>query len=210
MSQTSSTRFVAVRFGNVLGSNGSVVPLFRDQIAAGGPVTVTHQDMERYFMTIPEACQLVLQAASMGKGGEIFILDMGSPVKIVTLAEDLIRLSGFEPHVDIKIVYTGVRPGEKLFEELSFREEIAATTDHPRIYVGKLKGRALGGFDAIFDELRQMISEGDADPLAVRAKFKEIVPEYQYEVRADARHPLPGPHAARKPSPNGSSVPETI
>jgi FlaA1/EpsC-like NDP-sugar epimerase len=137
LDRCSQTKFVAVRFGNVLGSSGSVIPTFKRQIAKGGPVTVTHPDMVRYFMTIPEAAQLVIQAGAMAKGGEIFILDMGKPVKIVDLAKDLIRLSGFEPDVDIKIQFTGIRPGEKLFEELLTAEEGITSTKHSRIFVAK-------------------------------------------------------------------------
>jgi len=133
----SQTKFVAVRFGNVLGSRGSVIPTFKRQIANGGPVTVTHPDMVRFFMTIPEATQLVIQAGAMAQGGEIFILDMGKPVKIVDLAKDLIRLSGFEPEVDIKIQFTGIRPGEKLYEELLTTEEGTTSTKHSRIFVAK-------------------------------------------------------------------------
>lgn len=148
-----ATRFVSVRFGNVLGSAGSVIQIFREQIANGGPVTVTHPDMVRYFMTIPEAVRLVLQAGAMGQGGEIFVLDMGEPVRILDVAMDMIRLSGLRPFEDIDIVFTGIRPGEKLFEELQTDHEAIAATSHPKIFIGKIT-RAPN--DRILENLEQL------------------------------------------------------
>ena len=174
MSKTSKTRFCAVRFGNVLGSTGSVVPLFRSQLAKGGPLTVTHPDMVRYFMTIPEASQLVMQAGAMGKGGEIFVLDMGEPVRIVDLARDLIRLSG-KSEKEIPLVFTGTRPGEKLFEELGFDEECMDRTGHPKIYVGKLRPVDREVVLSGIEKLRPY--RDSQDNAAVRAVMSELVPE---------------------------------
>jgi len=169
-------RFVAVRFGNVLGSNGSVIPLFKEQIAGGGPVTVTDPEMRRYFMTIPEAAQLVLQAATMGQGGEVFMLDMGQPVKITDLARNLILLSGLRPGVDIKIEFTGVRPGEKLFEELNFFEEETLSTRHEKIRVFAGNGLHSGDMSSHIRRLRAMCDARDMK--GVILLLKDIIPEY--------------------------------
>lgn len=162
----SNTKFVAVRFGNVLGSRGSVVPLFKKQISQGGPITVTHQDMTRYFMTIPEAVSLVIQAAAMGNGGEVFVLDMGEPVKIVDLAKDMIRLSGLELGRDMEIVFTGMRPGEKLHEEIFFDEESMVATTHNRIYVSRCESMAPEmGFEQWLAALREAAASGTDDSI---------------------------------------------
>lgn len=171
------TKFITVRFGNVVGSVGSVVPLFKKQIERGGPVTVTHPDVTRYFMTIPEACQLILQAGAMGEGGEIFILDMGTPVKIVDMARDLIRLSGFEPDVDIKIEYVGLRPGEKLFEELITSGEGIVPTNHEKIMVLRGKTCDQERLNAIIEELTKLALEQNG--AGIRAKLQEIVEDYR-------------------------------
>ncbi|MHC4113825.1 MAG: polysaccharide biosynthesis protein [Planctomycetota bacterium] len=176
LNRTSKTHFVTVRFGNVLGSNGSVVPIFKKQIAEGGPVTVTHPEMKRYFMTIPEASQLVLQAATMGKGGEIFVLDMGEPVKIVDLARELITLSGFRPGEDIEISFTGPRPGEKLFEELSIKGEDMLPTRHPKIGIWKNIPMDRETLHAGIDELVTLAQTQNYPPIV--QKIKQLVPEY--------------------------------
>ena len=179
MGKQSKTNFVAVRFGNVLGSNGSVIPLFKEQIRTGGPVTVTHPDIIRYFMTIPEAVSLVLTAGSLAKGGEIFILDMGEPVKIKVLAENLIRLSGFKPHEDIKIEYTGLRPGEKLYEELLLNEEGITKTDNKKIYIGKPIEFSVDMFTGHLKKLYDAANRNDSE--AVEGIIAEIVPTYHHE-----------------------------
>ncbi len=176
LNRTSETHFVTVRFGNVLGSEGSVVPIFKKQIADGGPVTVTHPEMKRYFMTIPEASQLVLQAAAMGKGGEIFVLDMGEPVKIVDLARELITLSGFRPGEDIEVVFTGTRPGEKLFEELSIKGEDMQPTRHPKIAIWKNIPMNRDKIRTAIDELVTIAQTQDYAEIV--QKVKELIPEY--------------------------------
>ncbi len=188
-----SPRFVSVRFGNVLGSEGSVVPLFKRQIERGGPVTVTHPDVTRYFMMIPEACQLILQAGGMGQGGEIFILDMGRPIRIVDMARDLIRLSGFEPDKDIRIEYTGLRPGEKLYEELITEGEGILPTDHEKIMVIRGADCDLENLQEKIDALAEAAAAQDAEK--IRALFKQIVPEYQEEWRSETSR-IKGEHAA--------------
>ena len=176
LSRTSKTHFVTVRFGNVLGSDGSVVPIFKKQIAEGGPVTITHPRMKRYFMTIPEASQLVLQAATMGKGGEIFVLEMGEPVKIVDLAREVITLSGFKPGEDIEITYTNPRPGEKLFEELSIEGEDMQRTRHPKISIWKNIPMNRDRLRAGINELVTVAQAQNYNEIV--RKIKELVPEY--------------------------------
>jgi FlaA1/EpsC-like NDP-sugar epimerase len=172
-----TTKFITTRFGNVLGSNGSVIPLFKSQIEKGGPITVTHPEIIRYFMTIPEACTLVLEAGVMGNGGEIFIFDMGQPVKIVNLAKKMIRLAGYIPEVDIKIEFTGLRPGEKLYEELLNQKEITTKTHHPKIMIAKVQEYDYDNISVQIDELINY-SQLCKNFLTV-SQMKKIVPEFK-------------------------------
>jgi FlaA1/EpsC-like NDP-sugar epimerase len=179
LDQLGGTRFGIVRFGNVLGSSGSVIPKFQQQIAAGGPVTVTHPDVIRYFMSIPEAAQLVLQAGAMGQGGEIFVLDMGAPVKILDLARDMIRLAGYTEQ-QIEIRFTGLRPGEKLFEELLADDETTIPTPHPKVRVARTTAHIRLSVSDLVDWLNDV---PDGRPESVRSALRRFVPEYRPVVR---------------------------
>lgn len=172
----SPTKFVTTRFGNVLGSNGSVIPRFKQQIENGGPITVTHPEITRYFMTIPEACRLVIEAGAMGQGGEIFVFDMGSPVKIVELARKMVRLSGKVPDVDIRIVFSGLRPGEKLYEELLNNSENTMPTYHNKIMIAKVREY---DFAVVKENIEKLIERAAShDTVATVSQMKSIVPEF--------------------------------
>jgi len=171
------TKFIATRFGNVLGSNGSVIPLFKKQIERGGPVTVTHPEITRYFMTIPEACELVLEAATMGQGGEVFVFDMGESVKIIDLAKKMITLSGLRVDKDIEIKYTGLRPGEKLYEELLNNDENTLPTHHPKILIAEVNTPSYAYMEVATNDLNHLLSSGNNNSIV--AKIKEIIPEYK-------------------------------
>ena len=185
LARSSDTRFISVRFGNVLGSQGSVVPLFTKQIQGGGPVTVTHPEITRYFMTIGEAAGLVIQAGLLGRGGEIFILDMGEAVKIKELAEDMIRFAGLQPHEDIRIQYTGLRPGEKLFEELLLEEEKRESTQHKKIYVAMGRNLSLKTLTQQIEALPEILEQGDRSTLD--AAISSMIPEYRPAHRASLK-----------------------
>jgi FlaA1/EpsC-like NDP-sugar epimerase len=194
------TRYVAVRFGNVMGSAGSVIPIFREQIEKGGPVTVTHPEMTRYFMTISEASQLVLQAGTMGKGGEIFTLDMGRPVRILDLAKDMITLSRLKPFEDIDIVFTGVRPGEKLSEELEILGEKTAKTCHPKIFIGKLATYPDSELRRILQRLDELSKFGDCG--GIRVYLNQVLPEgrlgIDHGLRSHQRQTVPASSVGSK------------
>jgi FlaA1/EpsC-like NDP-sugar epimerase len=174
--KTSETKFITTRFGNVLGSSGSVIPRFKKQIDAGGPITVTHPEITRYFMTIPESCQLVLEAGNMGKGGEIFIFDMGKSIKIIDLAKKMIRLSGLTLGKDIQIIYSGLRPGEKIHEELLNDQENTVPTHHPKIMIGKVRDY---NFESVKNDIQNLLDlYNSQNQTAIVAKMKDIVPEF--------------------------------
>ncbi|HQW05297.1 MAG: polysaccharide biosynthesis protein [Flavobacteriales bacterium] len=197
-------QFITTRFGNVLGSSGSVIPLFRKQIAAGGPVTVTDPEVTRFFMTIPEACRLVLEAATMGKGGEIFVFDMGEPVRIADLAEKMIRLSGLEPEVDIAIVYTGLRPGEKLYEELLATAENTLATHHPRILIGQVRS------DDPATVLREVTVLTESSDVEEQVRLmKQLVPEYRSHNSVYSNFDAPLTKIAAPVIDNGGQGPRT-
>lgn len=176
LNATQKTKFITTRFGNVLGSNGSVIPRFRQQIEKGGPVTITHAEITRFFMTIPESCQLVLEAGAIGKGGEVFIFDMGKSVKVFDLAKKMIQLSGLTLDKDIKIIFTGLRPGEKLYEELLHTSENTLPTHHPLIMIAKVREYDFNTISAYIDELAELASS--KNDMSIVSKMKQIVPEY--------------------------------
>jgi FlaA1/EpsC-like NDP-sugar epimerase len=195
LNQRSDTRFLAVRFGNVIGSAGSVIPIFRDQIRSGGPVTVTHPEMVRYFMTIPEAAQLVLQAGALGSGGEIFVLDMGDPVRILDLAKETITLSGLRPFEDINIVFTGVRPGEKLYEELQTSDERVEKTRHPKIFIGRIAAYPEEKVRHALERLSLLAENGWDREL--RRAINDLLPEAQLSIPNEDFVPIVGAYQAR-------------
>ena len=183
LNEPGSTHFITTRFGNVLGSAGSVVPLFERQIAAGGPVTVTHPDITRYFMTIPEAASLILQAGAIGNGGEIFVLDMGEPVRIGDLAEKMIQLSGLQPDRDIKIEYVGLRPGEKLHEELFYEKELLQCTVHPKVLLASCCMGEKSDIDTGLERLARASLSYDEDQALF--ELKSLVPEFKHSIAID-------------------------
>jgi len=199
LAERSECRFVTVRFGNVLNSAGSVVPLFREQIAAGGPVTITDLRMERFFMTIPEAAQLVIQAGAMGQGGEIFVLDMGEPVRIVDLAHDMIRLSGLRVGHDIEVREVGLRPGEKLFEELNVEGEVHQPTRHPKIRVAFRASQLTA--DQISKGVDELLSLADEPNERIVAQLGRLVAEYKPDLVASTGLQLFAPNAEQSSTP---------
>jgi FlaA1/EpsC-like NDP-sugar epimerase len=204
LAEGSGTRFITVRFGNVLGSAGSVVPLFQRQIERGGPVTVTDAEVERYFMTIPEACQLIMQAAVIGAGGEIFVLDMGEPIKIREMAEQMIRLAGRDPGREVEIRYIGLRPGEKRFEELFYDAEALTETTHPKIRVARREHVDAGAITAWHGDIASRVERCDVGVLAER--LHELVPQWQ----RGAVSVEPSPDLSAEPSPQPNMEPSHV